>query len=85
MHEQGIAEDVLTRAEFVAGGGRRVAELRLEVGALAGVTPEGLAAALVDRAKARWGHVPEVVIEMSDELRDERATGVRLRSLTVDG
>jgi len=86
MHEQGIAEDLVARAaDVVAGGGGAPVVLRLRIGALAGVTREGLTAALSDKALARWGRVPRLVIDISHDIHHVDATGVVLSSVTVEG
>ena len=84
MHEQGMAAELVVRAEEAAGGDT-VASLRFRIGALAGVTKDGLSAAVADAAVARWGYVPQIIVETSEDVHDVQATGVVLASVTVDG
>lgn len=84
MHERGIADDLVTRAEEAAGEDP-VATLRFRIGALAGVTRDGLSAAVADTALTRWGYVPQIVIELDEDITDDQATGVVLSAVTVDG
>ena len=84
MHERGIADDLVTRAEQAASGDT-VATLRFRIGALAGLTRDGLGAAVADTALNRWGYVPQIVIELGEDIADDQATGVVLTAVTVDG
>jgi hydrogenase nickel incorporation protein HypA/HybF len=86
MHEEALLRDLRRKLEEVASaeGGAPIVRVRLWVGALAHVTPEGL--------RRRW---PELIantparaailtIDTSDDPMDPHAQGIRLEEVTVD-
>lgn len=85
MHEEALLRDLLRKVEELAraNGARHVGGIRLWVGALAHLSEP--------QVRERWdlltrGTVAEgarLVVELSDDLGDPRATGVVLKSLDV--
>lgn len=85
MHETGLVGDLLARAEAESGGDVRTIEsLRIRIGALSGLTADGLRATTGRVAVARWGFMPELEIEQSDDPTDPNAMGVVLVALRME-
>jgi hypothetical protein len=74
----------MRRVEEAANGAGRVRRLSFRIGALSGVTPDGLRHGVDHYAETSWGYVPEVVVERSADPTDPDALGVLLVSIGVD-
>jgi hypothetical protein len=83
MHESALIRDLMARVELEAGD-RRVAWVRLEIGALAGASREGVVLGVRHYAEEVWGYVPEVHARLRDEVSEPGALGVRLVSIGVE-
>ena len=84
MHESGMVRDLLGRAESAASGDvGSITGLRMRVGALSGVTPEGLRQCVDLLAPMLWGFAPELEIVESSDPADPQALGIVLESITV--
>lgn len=84
MHESGLLQDLMTRAETeLAESGAILTGLTFRVGALSGVDPGWLGAAARHYAMERWGLSPLVEVEQAADPTDPGAFGVALVSIRV--
>lgn len=84
MHESHLVGQLLDEAERRAEGPvDEIASLRLEIGALAAVSREGLVHGATDAAVARWGFAPALEVSHADDPLDAAAQGVKLLSITL--
>jgi Zn finger protein HypA/HybF involved in hydrogenase expression len=84
VHESGVVADMMRRVEQAAKEAGQVRRLRFRIGALSGVTPDGLRHGVDHYAETSWGYVPEVVVERSADPTDPDALGVLLVSIGFD-
>jgi len=86
MHESTVLRDLMARVEEEAGGAPDTIEtLRFRVGAMSGIGPETLREGARHYALERWGHMPVVEVEESDDPTDPNALGVLLVSIGLGG
>jgi len=84
MHESRLVGQLLDEAERRAGGPvDTIAGLRLEIGAIAVVSGDGLRHGATDAAMARWGFAPQIEIRHGSDPQDAAAQGVKLVSISL--
>jgi hypothetical protein len=86
MHERGVTLALIRRAEEEVGatGEERITTLLFRIGALSDVDPVWLERDLAEHSARRWGYVPEMTFEQSDDAGDANALGVTLVSIGVE-
>lgn len=87
MHEQALMDGLMRQIEQVAAdeGASKVTAVRVWCGALSHFTPAHFREHFERAAAGTVAEGAEVVVEVSDEITDPDAAGVRLESVEVEG
>ena len=86
MHEQALMDGLMRQIERVAAaeGASTVTAVRVWCGALSHFTPEHFREHFERASAGTVAEGAEVAVELSDEVTDPDATGVRLESIEVE-
>ncbi len=85
MHEVGVMQDLLRRAEAVAvSNGGRVSCISLRVGPASGISADAARSHAEALALERWGYAPRIEVDSSDEEALEAIRGVTLVSIRLE-
>ena len=86
MHEKHLTEDLVRELESIAAreGGTRVTRIRVRLGALSHFTPDHFEEHFEDAARGTVAEGAEVQAELSSDVTDPGAQGVRLETVEFE-